>query len=77
MFLLLLLAGKRKKVPCFTKADRSFLKYTIFPTFVNPLNAVLNPICHSLPLLGAHHILHVSAVRVKLDFNKRGNMRVT
>ena len=25
----------------------------------NPLNAKLNPICHLLALLGAHHILHV------------------
>ena len=31
-----------------------------------PLNAELNPICHFLALLGAHHILHVSGVRVKL-----------
>jgi len=29
-------------------------------TFFNPLNAELNPICHLLALLGAHHILHVS-----------------
>jgi hypothetical protein len=35
-----------------------------FETF-NPLNAELNPICHLLALLGAHHILHVSRVRVK------------
>ena len=33
---------------------------------INPLNAELNPICHLLALLGAHHILHVSRVRVKL-----------
>jgi len=26
----------------------------------------LNPICHLLALLGAHHILHVSRIRVKL-----------
>jgi len=32
---------------------------------VNPSNAELNPICHLLALLGAHHILHVSRVRVK------------
>ena len=32
---------------------------------INPLNAELNPICHLLALLGAHHILHVSRVRVK------------
>jgi hypothetical protein len=32
---------------------------------INPLHAELNPICHLLALLGAHHILHVSRVRVK------------
>ena len=31
----------------------------------NPLNAELNPTCHLLALLGAHHILHVSRIRVK------------
>jgi hypothetical protein len=31
----------------------------------NPLNAKLNPICHLLALLGAHHILHVNSLRVK------------
>ena len=46
---------------------------------LNPLNAELNPICHLLALLGAHHILHISRIRVKtvwlcmvsnkLDFN--------
>jgi hypothetical protein len=30
----------------------------------NPLNAELNPICHLLALLSAHHILHVSRIRV-------------
>ena len=30
----------------------------------NPINAELNPICHLLALLGAHHILHVSRIRV-------------
>jgi hypothetical protein len=33
---------------------------------VNPLNAELNPICHLLALLGAHPILHVSRIRVKI-----------
>jgi hypothetical protein len=33
---------------------------------INPLNAELNPICHFLALLGAHHILHVSRIRVNL-----------
>ena len=32
---------------------------------LNLLNAELNPICHLLALLGAHHILHVSGIRVK------------
>jgi hypothetical protein len=32
---------------------------------LNPSNAKLNPICHLLALLGAHHILHVSRIRVK------------
>jgi len=35
---------------------------------VNPLNAELNPICHLLALLGAHHILHVSRVKAKQPF---------
>jgi hypothetical protein len=35
----------------------------------NPLNAELNPICHLLALLGAHHILHVSRIRVKACFS--------
>jgi hypothetical protein len=34
-------------------------------TFINPLNAELNPFCHLLALLGAHHFLHVSRIRVK------------
>jgi len=33
---------------------------------INPLNAELSPICYLLALLGAHHILHVSRVRVKV-----------
>jgi len=33
-------------------------------TVLNTLNAELNPICHLLALL-AHHILHVSRIRVK------------
>jgi hypothetical protein len=33
---------------------------------VNPLNAKLNPFCHLLALLGAHHILHVSRIRVNV-----------
>ena len=59
--------------------------YRIFMTFIlqtvntwrhplggnNPSNAELNPICHLLALLGAHHILHVSRIRVKIDCGRR------
>jgi len=30
----------------------------------NPLNPELNPVCYLLALLGAHHFLHVSRIRV-------------
>ena len=33
---------------------------------INPLNPELNPICYLLALLGAHHFLHVSRIRVQL-----------
>ena len=33
---------------------------------VKPLKPELNPICSLLALLGAHHFLHVSRIRVKL-----------
>ena len=39
--------------------------YVLYAWYINPLNAELNPICHLLALLGAHHILHVSRIRVK------------
>jgi len=40
------------------------LSYFAFYVF-NPLNPELNPICYLLALLGAHHFLHVSRIRVK------------
>jgi len=51
------------------------LKYSEIADFVkwfsvcgkfNPLNPELNPICYLLALLGAHHFLHFSRIRVKL-----------
>jgi len=39
--------------------------------YVNPLNAKLNPTCHMLALLRAHHILHVSRIRVNWHCNVR------
>jgi hypothetical protein len=32
---------------------------------INPLYAELNPLCHLLALLRAHHFLHVNRIRVK------------
>ena len=34
-------------------------------TYINPLNAELNPICHLLALLGGANIVVVSRLRVK------------
>jgi hypothetical protein len=31
---------------------------------IKTLNAELNPICHLMTLLGAHHILHISRIKV-------------
>jgi len=33
--------------------------------YFNSLNAELNPICHLVALLGAHHLLHISRIMVK------------
>ena len=33
---------------------------------LNPLNPELNPICYLLALVGAHHFLHFSRIRVKV-----------
>jgi hypothetical protein len=39
-------------------------RWDLIPAFKG-LNAELNPICRMLALLGAHHILHVSRIKVK------------
>jgi hypothetical protein len=51
---------------CFYFWRVTFFVYLCKLEWVNTLNAELNPICHMLTLLGAHHILHVSKIRVKL-----------
>jgi len=68
---------QRSSIKCATQQQQSELKvvvgslcYTMhwlqpIKSYIYPLNAELNPICHLLALLGAHHILHVSRVRVK------------
>ena len=42
-----------------------------FTVLLNPLSPELNPICYLLALLGAHHFLHVSRIRVKLSTFRR------
>ena len=42
-----------------------------FSWLFNPLIAELNPICHLLTLLGAHHILHISRIRVNNPCSKK------
>jgi hypothetical protein len=57
----------RLRYPARSRLDGG--KMQVFYTYIfelNPLNAELNPICHLLALLGDHHILHVSRIRVKL-----------
>jgi len=48
---------------CSVKPLLTWNRTGVNPSSFNPLNAELNPICHLLALL-AHHILHVSRVRV-------------
>jgi len=45
-----------------------YIRVYIIGTLFNPLKAKLNLICHLLALLGAHHIFHVSGLRVKSDW---------
>ena len=61
----------RKCVAClngilWSKDIRKERKLNIYNALINPLNPELNPICYLLALLGAHHFLHVSRIRVKL-----------
>jgi len=47
--------------------QNTFHGYKIIQLDFNPLNAQLNPICHLLALLGAHHIFHVSGIWDKIN----------
>jgi hypothetical protein len=47
----------------YTYIYKLFLK---IQDYFNSLNAELNLICHLLALLGAHHILRVSRIRVNI-----------
>jgi len=51
-----------------TFVAKSYMKKSenLIQSLINPLNTKLNPFCHLLALLGAHHILHVSRIKVKV-----------
>ena len=55
-------------VPVLVKSGHGgqIFKMSLSVLSINPLNAELNPICYLLALLGAHHFLHLSRIRVKL-----------
>ena len=49
---------------CLLKLQLLRYSIKIHRCVVNPLNTELNATCHLLAVLGAHHILHVSRIRV-------------
>ena len=54
-----------------------FLHFCVVPMVINPLNPELNPMCCLLALLGAHHFLHVSRIRVKsLTFRRLSHIYI-
>ena len=61
--------GKRKVasrfVPHSLSDDQRHERVQYAKDIINPLKPELNPICYLLALLGAHHFLHVSRIRVK------------
>ena len=48
-----------------SSSSSSVIIIIIITIIFNSLNSQLNPICHLLALLGAHHIVHVSRIRFK------------
>ena len=44
---------------------------------INPLNAKLNPTCHLLALLEAHHILHVSRIDYLVKSDRKNQLLLT
>jgi len=43
----------------------------------NPLKAELNSICHLPAILGTHHILHVTRIRVKTQIGARAGVIIS
>jgi len=48
----------------FNNDDDKIIIIIIIIIIINPLNAEINPTCQLLALLGAHHILHVSKIKI-------------
>ena len=57
-----LIFSRANKISCMCLRQPPTLQYEVR---INPLKPELNPICYLLALLGAHHFLHVSRIRVK------------
>ena len=51
--------------PAFKLSTGNLVRRCLVGLCINPLNAELNLICYLLALLGAHHFLHVSRIRIK------------
>ena len=56
---------KNRCLALVSKIQEAAFMYSASRFQINPLNPELNPICYLLALLGAHHFLHVSRIRVK------------
>ena len=54
------------KIPLYPLAYTDVCETAGLARSINPLKPELNPICYLLALLGAHHLLHVSRIKVKL-----------
>ena len=60
----------KKETPSWSEAWTTIYLSALrnIPEVLKPLNAELNPICRLLALLGAHHTLQISRIRVNLFF---------
>ena len=67
----LLVSVKHSNSLWITSSLNSVIYWTVYEevihTALNPLNAELTPTRHLLALVGAHHILHVSRIRVNIS----------
>ena len=59
------IAAKIDSIPLVLLGVLRFFDDFFETSYVNPLKPELIPVCYLLTLLGAHHFLHVSRIRVK------------